>query len=102
MWGGTVPPTPHCQQCGATAKPDYGRIIPMKPRPPEPREMRMLDLQLEANNRDVHHKRVNMTLRPEAHDLGRELARRSNRNLSSLVEILIEREAQRVLGTPIA
>jgi len=29
FWGGTVPPVPVCQHCGATKQNPYGPIIPM-------------------------------------------------------------------------
>lgn len=32
-WGGTVPPVPTCERCGARAMEPYGAIIPMRPAP---------------------------------------------------------------------
>lgn len=32
IWGGIVPPTPTCNRCGATAKPNHGPVIPMENR----------------------------------------------------------------------
>lgn len=31
MWGGTVPPIPRCDKCGARAKQPYGPRIEMEP-----------------------------------------------------------------------
>lgn len=35
-WYGVLPPTPTCGQCGATAKPNHGRVLPMNPAPHKP------------------------------------------------------------------
>ncbi len=32
VWMGVQVPTPTCERCGATAKPNYGRRLPMNPR----------------------------------------------------------------------
>lgn len=32
-WGGSMPPTKRCAYCGATAKPNFGPVLPMQPRP---------------------------------------------------------------------
>lgn len=45
-------------------------------------------------------RRVSIYLRSEVHDTGRKLAGHHNRNFSSLVELLIEQEAQRVFAEP--
>lgn len=33
IWGGIIPPTPTCGDCGATAKEPHGPVIPMKEPP---------------------------------------------------------------------
>ncbi len=33
MWGGVVPPSPTCEQCGAVAA-SHGPVIPMRPASP--------------------------------------------------------------------
>lgn len=30
-WWGVIPPVPTCKECGATAKPNYGPVMPMNP-----------------------------------------------------------------------
>lgn len=30
-WMGTIPPTPSCRKCQATAKPNHGPVVPMSP-----------------------------------------------------------------------
>lgn len=45
-------------------------------------------------------RRVSISLRPEAYGVGRKLAGNHNRSFSSLVEILIEQEAQRAFAEP--
>lgn len=32
-WGGRVPAPKKCAHCGATAKPNFGPVLPMQPRP---------------------------------------------------------------------
>ena len=30
-WWGVIPPVPICKECGATARQDYGPVMPMNP-----------------------------------------------------------------------
>ena len=32
-WGGSTPPPKKCAHCGATAKPNFGPVLPMQPKP---------------------------------------------------------------------
>ena len=34
MWGGSIPPVPTCQQCGATKRNSYGPVVDMEPKAP--------------------------------------------------------------------
>lgn len=34
VWSGIIPPTPTCRDCGATAVPNHGPVMPMKPAMP--------------------------------------------------------------------
>lgn len=88
VYWSVIPPKPTCEQCGAVIS--AGPVLPMRPAP----QYRTTDLYLEDNSGDGH-RRVNISLTPEAHETGKALAKQNNRNFSSFLEILIEHEATR-------